>query len=97
MMSLSLIFVSFLESQICELFAVKSQIFKQDLSVLESFRFYHSPPLRFTKGTLVLTDFILQVMAFITVNQYSHRLQVWIKKNSRLASLWGRGSGRGPV
>ena len=43
--SRSLVFVSFLESWIFELFGVKSRIFKQDLCISASPRFYHSPPL----------------------------------------------------
>ena len=41
----SFVFVSFLESWIFELFAVKSQIFKHCLCVSASHGFYHSPPL----------------------------------------------------
>ena len=43
--SQSLVFVSFLESWINDLFAVKSQIFKQGLCVSASLGFYHSPAL----------------------------------------------------
>ena len=43
--SQSLVFVSFLESRIFELFAVKSPIFKQGLRISASLGFYHSPPL----------------------------------------------------
>ena len=42
--SRSLVFVSFCESQIYELFAVKSQIFKQGLGILASLGFaFHHP------------------------------------------------------
>ena len=43
--SRSFVFVSFLESQIVELFAMKSRIFKQGLGISARLRFYHSPPL----------------------------------------------------
>ena len=43
--SRSLTFVSFLESRIFELLAVKSRICMQGLGVSASLGFYHSPPL----------------------------------------------------
>ena len=50
--------MTFLESRIFELFAVKSQIFKQGLGVLVGLTFYHSPPLgRWPKFQIRMQDY----------------------------------------
>ena len=52
-------FVSFNESRIFELYAVKSQIFKQGPGISASLKIYHSPPLILIQTTSIKEDSII--------------------------------------